>query len=122
MLILAMILISGAFVFYTIGVWGEKIQKTLKGWHLIFFYLGLFCDTTGTYLMSQIAQKLGPTGTNHALVGGAALTLMLVHAIWATWVYVRRDAHQMATFHKLSFIVWLIWLIPYGIGMISNLI
>ena len=34
MLIYAIIFINLAFVFYTIGVWSEKIQKKLKGWHL----------------------------------------------------------------------------------------
>lgn len=122
MLICAMLLISGAFLFYSVGVWGEKLQKTLKSWHLLFFYLGLFCDATGTYLMSQIATTVGPTGSNHALIGGVALSLMLVHAIWATVVYIRKTPHLIHSFHRFSLIVWLIWLIPYFVGMISNIV
>ena len=40
-LIAAICVISSALVFYTIGVWGERLQKKLKLWHIIFFLLGL---------------------------------------------------------------------------------
>ena len=36
-LIAAICVISSALVFYTIGVWGERIQRKLKFWHIIFF-------------------------------------------------------------------------------------
>lgn len=35
--LLSTILITLALVFYTIGVWSERIAGRLKGWHLIFF-------------------------------------------------------------------------------------
>ena len=47
-LIAAICVISSALVFYTIGVWGERLQRKLKFWHLIFFLLGLLADTVGT--------------------------------------------------------------------------
>ncbi len=36
-LIAAISVITSALVFYTIGVWGERLQKRLKFWHLVFF-------------------------------------------------------------------------------------
>lgn len=36
----ASIIISAALVFYSIGVWSERIQGRLKTWHLAFFYTG----------------------------------------------------------------------------------
>ena len=48
-----LIIISLALVFYSIGVWSERIQGKLKPWHLVFFYLGLVCDTWGTGLMIE---------------------------------------------------------------------
>ena len=57
-LIIAIIFMNLALLFYSIGVWSEKIQKTLKPWHLAFFYLGLICDTTGTGAMEKIAGGL----------------------------------------------------------------
>ena len=55
-LIAAICVISSALIFYTIGVWGERLQRKLKFWHLIFFLLGLLADTVGTSLMEQIAE------------------------------------------------------------------
>ncbi|MEG0454951.1 MAG: HsmA family protein, partial [Bacteroides sp.] len=55
-LIAAICVITSALVFYTIGVWGERLQKKLKFWHLVFFLLGLLSDTVGTALMEHIAQ------------------------------------------------------------------
>ena len=56
-LIAAICVISSALVFYTIGVWGERLQKKLKLWHIIFFLLGLVSDAVGTSLMEHIAKK-----------------------------------------------------------------
>ena len=55
-LIAAICVISSALIFYTIGVWGERLQRKLKFWHLIFFLLGLLADTVGTSLMEHIAE------------------------------------------------------------------
>ena len=46
-LIAAISVITSALVFYTIGVWGERLQKRLKFWHLVFFLLGLLADSVG---------------------------------------------------------------------------
>ena len=54
--IAAICVISSALVFYTIGVWGERLQRKLKFWHIIFFLLGLLADTVGTSLMEHIAE------------------------------------------------------------------
>jgi uncharacterized repeat protein (TIGR03987 family) len=45
------IVINLALVFYSIGVWSERFSGRLKAWHLIFFWLGLVCDTWGTGMM-----------------------------------------------------------------------
>lgn len=39
-LIAAICVITSALAFYTIGVWGERLQKKLKFWHLVFSYWG----------------------------------------------------------------------------------
>jgi uncharacterized repeat protein (TIGR03987 family) len=104
-------IISLALVFYTIGVWSERIQGRLKPWHLIFFYLGLVCDTWGTGLMVEMARGL--TSDIHGVSGVIAILLMLVHAAWATIVLVRKDEKAIRNFHKFSLFVWFVWLIPY---------
>lgn len=108
---LSMIIITLALVFYTIGVWSERIAGELKGWHLIFFWLGLVCDTWGTGMMLEMAGGL--TMDLHGLTGLLAIVLMLVHAIWATIVLLRKDEGWIYNFHKFSVVVWAIWLVPY---------
>ncbi len=117
-LIFAILAITSALIFYTIGVWGEKLQGTLKPWHLVFFILGLICDTLGTTAMSIIADSSGTQGiTLHGITGTIAILLMLIHAVWATIVIVKNKEDMKLKFHKFSIIVWCIWLVPYFIGM-----
>ncbi|MDZ4169523.1 MAG: HsmA family protein [Coriobacteriia bacterium] len=105
------IIITMALVFYTIGVWGERIAGRLKPWHLAFFYLGLAFDTVGTGMMFSYAD--GMTFDVHGVTGMLAIILMLVHAVWATVVLVRRDENWITRFHRFSIVVWLVWLVPY---------
>lgn len=118
LLIAAILTITAALVFYTIGVFGERRAGTLRASHLLFFWLGFACDTTGTTIMSVIAQTNGAVGISlHAVSGVIAIALMLFHATWASIVVVRNDERWRASFHRLSIAVWLFWLIPYCIGM-----
>lgn len=117
MLVYASTAITMALVFYSVGVWSEKLQGQLKVWHLVVFYLGLVCDTIGTMLMGELASGVTLLSF-HGLTGLLAILLMLFHAVWATVVLVRNDQKARANFHKLSLIVWLIWLIPFVSGAI----
>lgn len=112
--IAAIILITLALVFYSIGVWSERIAGRLKGWHLIFFWCGLAFDTTGTGIMLEMAGGL--TADVHGVTGVIAILLMIVHAIWATVVLVRKNEKAILSFHRFSVFVWAIWLIPYFSG------
>ena len=114
-----MIIISLALVFYTIGVWSERIQGRLKPWHLVFFYLGLVCDTWGTGLMIEMAGGL--TTDIHGVTGVLAILLMMIHAIWATAVLVKKDEKAITNFHRFSLVVWFIWLIPYLSPMLLSM-
>lgn len=126
MLITAIALITSALIFYTIGVWAEKLQGSLKPWHAFMFIIGLFFDTTGTLTMESIARSqeisMTTTGFNlHSFTGLAAILLMLVHSLWAIWVLKKKDSLQSKTFHKFSLFVWCIWLIPFLSGAISKM-
>jgi uncharacterized repeat protein (TIGR03987 family) len=116
LMIASTILISLALVFYSIGVWSERLAGRLKAWHLIFFWGGLAFDTTGTGLMMDMAGGL--TFDLHGVTGVLAILLMIIHAIWASTVLVRRDERAILNFHKFSLVVWAIWLIPYFSGVI----
>lgn len=123
MLALAIIVITLALVFYTIGVWSERIQGTLKLWHVAAFAVGLACDAAGTLLMSRIADDSdGPTSTFNTIMiwtGGLAIALMAIHLVWAVVVLIRDRESEKARFHRFSFVVWAIWLIPYITGAVG---
>ena len=117
--ITAVIVINLALLFYSIGVWSERIQGRLKTWHTAFFWLGLVCDTWGTGLMVDFAG--GMMFDIHGISGVLAIALMFVHAIWATYVLVKKDETMIVNFHKFSVFVWLIWLIPYLSPMVFRM-
>jgi uncharacterized repeat protein (TIGR03987 family) len=114
-----MIIISLALIFYSIGVWSERIQGKLKPWHLVFFWMGLVCDTWGTGLMIEMAGGL--TFEFHGVTGVFAIVLMMIHAFWASVVLIRKDEKMIRNFHKFSLVVWFIWLVPYLSPMVINL-
>ena len=118
-LIVSTILISLALIFYSIGVWSERLAGRLKGWHLIFFWCGLIFDATGTGIMFEMA---GGIGTDiHSVTGVIAIVLMLVHAIWATAVLANKNERAIIKFHHFSVFVWIIWLIPYLTGFFASM-
>ncbi len=117
--IVSMILITLALVFYSIGVWSERLAGFLKGWHLIFFWTGLIFDTLGTGLMLEMAG--GIAFDLHGITGVLAILLMLVHAVWATWALMQADERTLANFHKFSLGVWLVWLVPYFSGFFLSM-
>jgi uncharacterized repeat protein (TIGR03987 family) len=121
MLMYALISMILALLFYTTGVWSEKIQGELKKWHLPFFYMGLIFDTFGTTLMSETTST-GIEFNFHGIVGLFAIFLMLLHALWATRVLIKNDKKARVTFHKFSIIVWLIWLISFISGAIFGMV
>lgn len=125
-LIFAIVTITLALIFYTIGVFWERKSKALNKKHVIIFWLGLLFDTTGTLTMSKIA-KTGVDSISassqmiHGVTGTLAILLMLFHAGWATWVLYKNNEEQKVKFHKFSIFVWVIWLVPYIIGMIIGM-
>ena len=124
MLIYAISFITLALIFYTIGVWSEKLQGTLKPWHLVLFLLGLICDTTGTLLMENIASssvKIVSGFNLHGITGVIAIALMLIHAIWAAVVLIRKNETMISKFHKFSIVVWVIWLVPFISGAMAHM-
>lgn len=116
-LIAAIVVISSALVFYTIGVWGERLQHGLRLWHVVFFGLGISADIAGTTLMEHIARLTGAHDRIHTITGAIAVVLMLIHAVWAVWTYLRGSEVARRHFSRFSIVVWCIWLIPYCIGV-----
>lgn len=125
-LVFAIVTITLTLVFYTVGVWSERKSNTQKKWHVITFWIGVIFDTTGTLTMEKTA-KTDNTAISynelfiHGITWGLAILLMLLHALWLTWVLYKKDENKKVIFHKFSITVWVIWLIPYIIGMIIGI-
>jgi uncharacterized repeat protein (TIGR03987 family) len=117
MLIIAITFIFLACILYSLGVWAEKIQGRLKIWHMLVFWLGLTADTIGTGAMGIMSGSLFQL-TFHGITGMTAIILMLFHALWATIVLLQKNESMIVRFHKFSFIVWIIWLVPMVSGMV----
>ena len=116
-LIAAIVIISMALIFYSVGVWSERIQGGLRGWQVIAFGLGLVCDFVGTAFMAELVRLTGQDDQLHAVLGSIAIFLMALLAVWAFWIFRKGSARAKRNFSRFSIIVWCIWLIPYFIGM-----
>lgn len=123
LLIASIIIITLALIFYTIGVLGEAKRKLLEWKDVWWFAAGLFCDSTGTFLMNRISSSgeklLAPwAGTLMAISGTVAIILMIVHIIFAVVVMKKYDEYR-SRFHKWSLVIWLLWLFSYIVGPIG---
>jgi uncharacterized repeat protein (TIGR03987 family) len=121
-IVYAVVLITAALVFYSVGVWAERLQRVLQWWHVGFFVAGLSCDVAGTVAMSRITgfQSGGPALIAVMEISGTlALILMGIHLAWAVVVLVRGSVMARHTFHRFSLLVWGIWLVPYLTGAIG---
>ncbi len=116
-LLLSTILITLALVFYSLGVWAERIATYLKPWHVVSFWAGFTFDVSGTLAMTKLAEGPFNLMELHTLTGQIALWLMLAHAIWASYVARKGSEKSRIGFHRYSMVVWLFWLIPYLGGM-----
>ncbi len=116
-LIISTILITLALIFYSLGVWSERIIRYLKPAHVVFFWIGFAFDISGTWAMHLMAEGPFNLKEPHTLTGQIALWLMLLHAVWATWVIIKGSENVLKEFHRFSIIVWIIWLVPYFGGM-----
>ena len=112
----AIVLITLALVFYSAGVWAERLSRYLKGWHVVAFWLGFLFDTSGTVAMDLMTPGFD-WSSSHTITGQIALWLMFGHALWATRVVRCGSEGAKSRFHRFSLVVWMIWLVPYIGGM-----
>jgi uncharacterized repeat protein (TIGR03987 family) len=110
-------LITLALLFYSLGVWSERLAHYLKRWHVAAFWSGFLFDLAGTWTMHLMAKGEFDPSAPHTITGQIALWVMLVHAIWATCVCRNGTERARTGFHRYSLVVWIIWLVPYFGGM-----
>lgn len=120
LLISAIIVITLALVFYSIGVIGEARRKQLLWRDILWFGLGLVADFIGTMLMRQISQNgdniLAPwANTLMTISGTAAIILMFIHIVFALLVMLKYTDYK-SKFHKWSIVIYSFWLVSYISG------
>ena len=120
-MILSSTLITFALIFYSLGVWAERIARYLKRWHVVAFWVGFTFDVSGTLAMTKLADGPFNLMELHTLTGQTALWLMLAHAAWASYVVRKGSEKALTGFHRYSLFVWLVWLIPYLGGMFMGM-
>ena len=120
-IIISILLITLALIFYSIGVWSERVARYLKPWHVVAFWIGFAFVVSETLAMRNLATTSFSLLDIHTLTGQIALWLMLFHAAWATRVTRKGSQKVRESFHTYSLIVWLIWLIPYFGGMFMGM-
>lgn len=112
----ALALMFTAFTLYSVGVGAVVLTKRLRPWHAGCYWTGVLLDSAGTELMRRLAGGL--RWNLHTATGAAALSLMLLHAAWASIVLIRHDERALRTFHRISLTVWVIWLVPFITGLL----
>jgi len=111
-----MLFITIAFVLYTTAIWTEKIRKKLQSWIIITFGLGFISDLIGTSIMFIIAKEKHILLNMHTICGYLALTIMLLHLIWAI-LSIKKIGRYEEYFTKFSVFAWCIWLIAFLSGI-----
>ena len=119
LLLIGVILFSVAMVFYTWGVFSERKAQRLLPKHVILFACGVTVDTVATILTYIVIGGL--VFTPHAIMGFISLSLMTIHFVWAISVAKKGDEPTLTNFHKLSLLVWGVWMISYLSGFVLGM-
>jgi len=118
-IIIAVISITSALVFYTFAVWLNWRAKRLELRHLVLFWLGLTADSLGTAMMRASVEHI--TYDLHTLSGYTALFLMLSVTFAGTYAVVRHKEQLRNGFHKFSVPIWLFWTLSWLTGVVLGI-
>ncbi len=119
-LIRAVIVVTVALIFYSIGVITEQRKGTVTRLVLFFLTAGVLLDITSTTLM--IISSGNIPITVHGIIGYTALTVMLIDAIliWRHWHKNGGSAvpHSLHLYTRIAY-GW--WVIAYIAGAIISM-
>ena len=109
-LIRAVIVVTFALAFYSIGVITEQRRKALSRLSLGFITAGLMFDISSTALMIAGSGKIPITV--HGLIGYSALTVMLIDT-FLLWRYWRKERtaplpRQLNLYTRLAYGWWVV--------------
>jgi len=113
----AVVIVTFALIFYSIGVITEQRKRGISPRVLTFITLGVACDISSTTLMIIGSRKIPITV--HGFIGYSALLAMLVDTflIWRFW---RRNgtAHVSDALNLYTRIAYAWWVVAYIAGAV----
>jgi len=118
-IIIAVISITAALLFYTAAVWWNWASKRLRLSHLILFWLGLAGDILGTAMMKSSVETV--TYDLHTISGYTALALMLTVTLIGTYALLQNKEGVLNNFHKLGLPIWFVWVISWITGVVLGI-
>jgi uncharacterized repeat protein (TIGR03987 family) len=120
-LLRAVVVVTFALVFYSVGVIKEQRQSTISRGVLVFLTAGIVLDISSTTLMI-IGSRNFPF-TVHGVLGYSALTVMLIDTIliWRYWAKNRGNkvTRGLGLYTRIAY-GW--WVIAYIAGAIIAMV
>jgi len=118
-IIIAVISITAALLFYTAAVWWNWATKRLEVKHLVLFWLGLAGDILGTAMMKSSVETV--TYDLHTISGYTALGLMLIITLAGSLAIMQNNERVLTNFHKFGVPIWCIWTISWITGVVLGI-
>jgi len=118
-LIRAVVVVTFALIFYSVGVITEQRKSAVSKWVALFVTAGVLLDIASTTLM--IVGSTNIPITVHGVIGYTALLAMLVDAIliWRHWL-MRGSIKVPRGLHIYTRIAYSWWVIVYIAGAIIS--
>jgi hypothetical protein len=120
-LIRAVIVVTFALIFYTIGVIVEQRKSSISWLVLVFLTIGVIFDVSSTALM--IIGSSNIPFTVHGVLGYSALTVMLIDTvlIWRHWLKNRQGtvSKSLGLYTRIAY-GW--WVCAYIAGAIIAMV
>ncbi|MCR4604419.1 MAG: TIGR03987 family protein [Eubacterium sp.] len=109
---------------YSGGVFWERKEGEVWPRHTILFGVGIAFNIVGvTIITVYTSLKSGEAITDtlfsniNIISGAVGVLLLAVHFVWAIGVVREGTDKQLEIFHKLSIIIWVLWLITYFMSL-----
>ena len=118
-IIIAVISITAALLFYTAAAWWNWANKRLEFKHIVLFWFGLAGDMLGTAMMKSSVETV--TYDLHTISGYTALVLMLIITAAGTLAIMQKNERVLTNFHKFGIPVWCIWTISWITGVVLGI-
>lgn len=118
-ILVSVISITSALVFYTIAVWSNWRTRLLTAAQIVLLWMGLAADALATRMMGLSVEQT--TWDFHTISGYAGLGLMTVLAIVGTWAKVTGREAVQKSFYRYAIPIWVLWAASYTTGVVIGM-